>query len=187
MALTIGGRLFQPMNLRARTFRADAAQARLLSELRLDDVGLAPQEGEPMPDYVVRLNARLLATDRIPELLAHYLLPMGKTETDWSPAMAAETAAFLGAVQDEESRRLIWELAAEFVFFFLRSNLLRHAIFLSSSSDAETPTHPQDPPDAPPAASSKPSSGSGRRLSDRLPRETGVLPWLSRILRSARV
>jgi hypothetical protein len=182
MPLNIEGRLFEPMNLRARTFRADAAQARLLGELGMDRSDIAPAEGEPMPDYLLRLNQRLLDTQRIPELLGHYLLPAGKTETDWTPDMARETAAFLEMVQTEESRRLLWELSAEFVFFFLRSNLARLAIFPSYSEPLDAMTDASSEL----AVSLSRTSATGRRSSDRWPRAAGLLPWLSRILRSAR-
>lgn len=159
-AWLIGGKLFHPMNLVARTFRADAAQTKLISELGLDRTDIAPGEAEPMLDYVSRLQARIVDTGRIAELLGHYLLPSGKTETDWTLDMARETADWINNVQDDESRRLIWELAAEFVFFFLRSNLARLAIsanFLDTPADPERVANPDD------VASSNPTLANGHQ------------------------
>lgn len=179
----IGGRFFQPMNLRARTFRADAAQTKLISELRLDRTDIAPGDTEPMVDYVSRLQARIVDTGRITELLGHYLLPSGKTETDWTLELARETAEHLDNVQDDESRRLIWELAAEFVFFFLRSNLARLAISASYLTDPINPD-PVEPLSS--AESSKPSSENGRRSSDLWPKVNGLLRWPWRAGRSVK-
>jgi len=172
--MLIAGKQYEPMNLRARTFRADAAQTRLISELGLDRVEIAPLESEPLQDYVSRLQAHISKTERIPELIGHYVMPLGKTETDWTTAMAAETAAHIEMADDEESRRLIWDLAAEFVFFFLRSNLTRLAIFPNF-------TDPDPMPEDDTAAteeSSSPNWATGRRLSDRFRRATILPRWL---------
>lgn len=182
-SLIIGGRSFVPMNLRARTVRADFAQTRLISELGLDRADIAPAEGETLTDYVSRLQGRILATGRMAELIGHYLLPLGKTETDWTVEMAAETANVIELAQDEASRRLVWELAAEFVFFFLRSNLQRLAISASYSDPPDERTAPAVENPGTVEYSSQ-SSGSGRRLSDRWPRTTGLLRWPFRAGRS---
>jgi len=164
----LGGRLYQPINLVARTFRSDAAATALINELGLDEITLGPLEDEDLVAYAGRLNHRVIATGRIPDLLGHYLIPVGKTETDWTPELAAETAAIIGAVQDPQERDLVYQLASEFVFFFFRSALQRLAI--SQSSTAASRESLPSPESS--AASSRPPMASGRRSSDTLQRET---------------
>lgn len=184
-SLQIGGRLFFPMNLLARTFRADAAQARIIAELGLDALDIAPGDAEDYLGYLARMNTRIQQTGRVAELVAHYIMPAGVTETTWTTAHAAETAAYLETVDDEPSRRLIWELAGELVFFSLRSNVARAMI--SQSSTAATPAEPATASANPAGAgSSSSNSGRGRRLSDRWPRTTGILRGWSRAGRSAK-
>lgn len=123
MSVNLGGRLFDVMNMAARPFRVDAAQVALLQELGLDRTELLPESEEDPVAYIMRLNAALIATQRIPDLLGHYLLPIGKTEADWSPAMARETAAWVEALTSEVDRVLVYELAGEFVFGFFRKGV----------------------------------------------------------------
>lgn len=123
MSVKIGGRVFNVMNMAARPFRVDSAQVALLQELGLDRTELLPQPDEEAVAYVIRLQQALIATRRIPDLLGHYLLPLGATESDWTPAMAAETAALIAGCSSEADRRVVYELAGEFVFGFFRSGI----------------------------------------------------------------
>ena len=116
--LKIGGRLFSVANMERRTVLMDHYQMALLRSIGLDRV--MPEDKEEGQDWLMRLHAELLASGKTCELLGAYLLPSGKTERDWTPEMAQQTARHLERCDTAEDRDLVNELALEFVFGFFR-------------------------------------------------------------------
>ncbi len=112
------------MNMRARTFVCDNAQVAMLQELGLDAMSNAPDPDEDPEVYISRLTAKVIGTRQVHRIVAHYLLPLGKTETDWTPELAAEIAEHLAGVQEESERAALFELAAELTFGFFQRGVL---------------------------------------------------------------
>lgn len=177
----LAGRNFQVMNPRARTFACDNAQMVLLQDIGLLHDDLLPLPDEAPEAYMARMNNAVVRSQRIPELIAHYLLPEGKTESDWTPAMAQDIAVHLAGVQDEAERELLYQFAAEMVFGFFRRGvrlLESSRSYLDHLADvAATPSNPETV-----APSSTSSASNGRRSSGTWQR---VITTARTILRTA--
>jgi hypothetical protein len=136
MDLKIGGKLFAVANMERRTVLHDLYLQRLLRRSGLDRA--VPDLGEEPEAYSLRLYGELVSSGVVCELLGGYLLPVGTTEDQWSPEVAAATSAHLGACNTEEDRRLVHQLAAEAVLGFFRRELRSLAISrISSRAEAE--------------------------------------------------
>src|SRR5690606_33654955 len=71
---------------------------------------IARQRAEDDAAVLLELEARLADSLRLPELLAGYLLPLGKTEADWTLELARETAAAIARVQTPDDRAQVHRL-----------------------------------------------------------------------------
>lgn len=126
----LGGRLFTPINFHRRTVLIDHYLLRLIRETGLDAV--KPDEDEAPEVWQARLQTQLLCSGRAHELIAGYLLPLGKTEADWTPELAAETAAHIARCDTAEDREVVKTLALEATIAFFADGLASVRIFLSS-------------------------------------------------------
>lgn len=133
--VTLGGRLFTVVNMPRRTVELDHAQRKLISEIGLDK-HLPDQDTTP-DEWVLGVYKHLMDSGRACDLLGLYLLPLGKTERDWSPALSAETAAYLRKCDTEEDRLLVDELAMEFLLGFFRNALRLLETSLRSSRSSK--------------------------------------------------
>ena len=116
----LGGRRFTAADLDRRTVRQHHYLAAVTR-----DVGTPkrmPTEHEKPSAFLVEWNADVLASGQSWRLLAAFLLPEGKSERDWSVAMAEDTQAFLEGLDTEEDRQLVDALVMEcLVGFFQRA------------------------------------------------------------------
>lgn len=86
--------------------------------------------------FLVEWNADVLASGQACRLLSAFLLPEGKSESDWDPAMAAETQAFLEGLNTEEDRNLVDQLVMECLIGFFQRALQPLIGLLNSTSEA---------------------------------------------------
>lgn len=120
--IQLGGRAFSIVNYDAINVLNEHYVMKFMRETGLDSA-VPKATGESDDEYLLRLQGRLVDTLRLPELLAGYLLPLGKTEADWSLAMAADTAKFIGALSSAEDRAEVHRLGMSIVFDFFRAGL----------------------------------------------------------------
>lgn len=137
--IKLGGRLFTVVNMPRRTVELEHHQRKLVHELGLDKI--LPQQDTSPEQWILQVHQQLIHTGRTCDLLALYLLPLGKTERDWSPAMAAEVAQHVRKCDTEEDRLLVDELAMEFVLGFFRNALRLLETSLQSSQTAQRLPH----------------------------------------------
>lgn len=147
--IRLGARLFNVVNYDVITVANEAYIHALMRSTGLD-VPLAFIEGESDTEYQVRLQARVIDTLKLPEMLGGFLLPAGKTESDWTEQMALETATHIRGLQKREDREEVFRLAFQVNIYFFREGLAwlkRSQNSLSqaspdSSSKNESPRQP---------------------------------------------
>lgn len=121
--IRLQGRLFNVVNYDVITVANEAYIHSLMRATGLD-VPLPFKDDETDIEYQVRMQARVVDTLKLPELLGGFLLPAGKTETDWSEAMAAETATFIRALTDRADREEVFRLAFQMNIYFFKEGLV---------------------------------------------------------------
>lgn len=118
----LGGRQFACVNYEHITVLNEHYVMKLMRATGLDTV--MPQPDESDDQYYVRLYARMVDTLKLHELLAGYLLPLGKTEADWTLELAAETAAFIAKLARPEDKAEVHRLGMAVTFDFFAAGLV---------------------------------------------------------------
>lgn len=139
--IRLEGRLFNVINYDVITVANEAYIHCLMRATGLD-VPLEFREGETDIEYQVRLQARVVDTLKLPELLGGFLLPAGKGENDWTEEMAADTAKFIRALTRREDREEVFRLAFTMNIYFFREGLVSLARSQNSLETLATPTSP---------------------------------------------
>jgi len=119
----LGGRLFNVINYDVITVINEAYIHKLMRETGLD-IPLPFNDAESDVEYQVRLQARVVDTLKLPELLGGFLLPAGMTEATWTPAVAAETAKYISGLTAREDRDEVFRLAYLVNVYFFREGLI---------------------------------------------------------------
>lgn len=115
--------------------------ARQLGKLGADEAAdLLRQKSENDTAYFNRLQQAIVDSLRLHDLLAGYMLPLGKTEADWSLELAAETSRFLKGLQSPDDRAEIHRLGSVVVFDFFRAGVASLKTFPSSLSETAPAT-----------------------------------------------
>lgn len=125
----LGGRLFNVVNYDVITALNEHYIMKWIRRTGLDKVLPLP-DGETDEQYLMRLQGALIDTLELPQLLAGYLLPAGKSETDFTLQMAEQTTAFISGVTDPEDRAEIQRLGLQVVLDFFRSGIasIKHSL-----------------------------------------------------------
>lgn len=124
----LGGKTFQVVNYDVITALNEHYIMKLMRATGLDKV-LPLTEGETNEAYMIRLQAALVDSLRLPELLGGFLLPLGSTETDWTLAMAGETQRFIEGLTRPDDKAEIHRLGFDVTMDFFRAGLasLKHS------------------------------------------------------------
>ena len=140
--VSLGGRHFAALSLDHRTVRWQLHVDRLIGESGIDRI--LPTQDEESQAYLMRLHTAVMRSGKACELLGCFLLPMGKGEADWTPAMAAETAAWIEALDTEADIQEVYRLGLEFVLGFFGHRLRSLGSSLSSfgATSRNAPTSP---------------------------------------------
>src|SRR5688572_9276575 len=137
--ITFGGRKFRVEDMDERTVENDHFLMRAIRASGVDK--MSPEDKEGHMQYLIRLQTALLDSGQVCNLLGGYLLPDGMKETDWSPEVAADTAAFIAKCNTARDRDQVLELAAECVFGFFKRGLdLLNAFRVSGESEMDPVT-----------------------------------------------
>lgn len=165
-SIKLGGRLFTLVNYAAITSLNEHYVMKLMRETGLDKVlpeddglpsyedieggirggslsaaeadRLIAQKKESDAEYFARLQQTIVDTLRLHELLAGYLLPIGKTESDFTLDLARETTRFLQGLQSPDDRAEIHRLGSIVTLDFFKAGVASLNRFRSSSSSAGT-------------------------------------------------
>lgn len=123
----LGGRKYQVVNFDAVTVLNEHYIMKMMRAAGLDTV--MPKEDEDDEQYLIRMHAALVDTLELPRLLAGYLLPLGKTETDWSLALAADTQRWIEGLTSPVDKAEIHRMGLMITFDFFRAGLdsLKHS------------------------------------------------------------
>lgn len=123
----LGGRSFSVVNWDAVTVLNEHYVMKLMRSTGLD--ATMPIETESDEAYMMRMHAKMVDTLQLPELLAGYLLPIGKAEGDFTLALATETASFIKGLTAPADKATVHELGLAVTFDFFRAGLasLRHS------------------------------------------------------------
>lgn len=124
----LAGKLFNVVNYDSISVRNEHYIMKLMRSTGLDRQ-MPLVDGETDEQYQLRVHAAAVDTLQLPELLAGYLLPLGKTEADWTPEMARQTAEFMGGLSNQDDKAEIHRLGLLVTFDFFRAglDLLRHS------------------------------------------------------------
>jgi len=134
--IRLGGREFQVIDWDARTVLQDHYLSKLVRQTGVDKV--MPMEGESDAVYLIRLQTVLIDSGKATELIAGFLLPVGKTERDWTPEMAREVARHIAGCHTEADRDRVIDLSMQAVMGFFRRGLERlgrSAPFIAASPE----------------------------------------------------
>jgi hypothetical protein len=118
---TLGGSPFHVVDFARRTVRQDHYLMRLMRKTGADKA--VPMDNEHSSVFVMRVQSLLIDSGLTPEMLGGYLIPVGKTERDWTPAMAKQTAEHVGQCNSPEDRELVQDLCVEVAFGFFKQGL----------------------------------------------------------------
>jgi hypothetical protein len=104
-----------------------------------------PGADEDIETYLARLQSAILDLEgeRAIDLVASYLLPAELRERDWTPEVAAQTAAHIAACDSAEDRDTVITLCAQVAFGFFQQGLEQLRRFERSLS--QTAASPQAP------------------------------------------
>lgn len=126
--IRLGGKEFSVVNYDSITALNEHYIMKLMRATGLDAV-VPLADGETDESYMLRVHAAIVDTLKLPDLLAGYLLPLGKTETDWTQALARETSKHIAGVNTREDKDEVHRLGLLVTFDFFRAGLdsLRHS------------------------------------------------------------
>jgi hypothetical protein len=141
--IRLGGRLFDVVRYEAITVINESYIHSLLRATGLD-IPLPATDSESDAEYLVRMQARVIDTLRVHELLAGFLLPAGKTELDWSVEMARETAKYIAQLTDRTDRAEVFRLAFEMNLYFFQQGLASLGISPNASKPEAKTTSPPE-------------------------------------------
>ena len=159
--IALGGRLFAPANFDRMTSLQECNVMRLLRASGLDRIMPAQDDSEAA--WLAKLNAAVVDCGHLHELIGAFLLPIGKTERDWTPQLSGETKGFLEQLDTPEDRETVHKLGMEVtVGFFMHgvASLRRSENALRGIESSTTQSLlRRTPPNVTPAAASTPAPG----------------------------
>ncbi len=85
---------------------------------------VAMHDDETPEAFAARLTGEFARSGQMLHLLAGVLVPEEIADTDWTPAIAAETAAFLGGITDPSDKAVVLGQVASLVAGFFESGLM---------------------------------------------------------------
>jgi len=137
--IPLGGRLFRA----ARSTTAERDDY-LAGRIALSGVkNVTKEDGESPVDYVERLLGHLQASGYVDAMIGGLLTPLEIDDLEWTPAIAAETAAYAGQLhepKDKEQRNVV--LLTLLLDFFVAGMSSSAASSVSSEADENHPvTH----------------------------------------------
>ena len=131
----LGGRAFVPLTLNTLLHKLTVGEH--IEAAGLAEPTLLPTEG--LEAFTQRLIGSLMRSRRALQLVGCFLLPEDRTPAEWTPAMADETADFLGKLSDPADHQEFDSILAGLVLRFLESGVMSLMISRSSSPSTKAP------------------------------------------------
>lgn len=116
---TLGGRVFRAVV--EHTVAHDVYFMGRVRLARLDSLDL--EDGEPPEAYAHRLLGSLMASDKALEIIGALIVPEKLSDLDWSPEVAAETAAHVGRIHDPTEKAAVQTVLLSVLIPFLQRGL----------------------------------------------------------------
>lgn len=129
--LAVGGREF--MAVGSTTLRHDLATQRELHRAGLEGMQMTDDEGPQQ--FALRLVRAACVNGDLPALLGCLLMPRGSVR--WSPQIAADTAEFLGELEDPDDKKQVQAAISSVLFSFMAAGMLSSTVSTISSLTAE--------------------------------------------------
>ncbi|MFU8858456.1 MAG: hypothetical protein ACNA8S_15805 [Deferrisomatales bacterium] len=137
----IAGVRYAPVLADVMTARQRLACRWAIRHADLDNVRVMP--GETPEAYAERLFRRVTVSGGALELMGALLLPEGLSPKDWSPAVAAATAAALGRIRTPEDKVLFDGMLLSIVAGFHQAGMARAKDF-PILAPPDSPAHPAE-------------------------------------------
>jgi hypothetical protein len=137
--ITLGGRAFRVIDFDRRTIPLHLYLETQMRESGADKVLPGPEEGDE--SWALRLRMQLVDSGRAIDLVAGCLVAPEQSERDWSPAVAAATAAHLRQCDAAEALETFDQLALAVALRFFMQAVERLQRF-RNSLPAPTPLSP---------------------------------------------
>jgi hypothetical protein len=146
--IKLGGRIFQVVNYDDVSVLNEHYIMSLMRATGLDCVMPLAEGEESDQEYMIRLHAKLVDTLKLPDLLGGYLLPLGKTEADWTLDLAAETGKHIASCRDPADKDEVHRLGLLITMDFFRAGLasLKHSQSVLQTLAANRPSNASESP-----------------------------------------
>lgn len=128
---TLGGRAFRALS--RSTLAHDIWLTQRFEACGID--GAAMQAGEDATAFARRLVAALVTSPAIFEVLGGCIIPAERADAEWTPAIAAETAAFLRELTDPDDKAIVRGQIASTIIPFLKAGLVSFVVSTPASAD----------------------------------------------------
>jgi hypothetical protein len=158
--IVLGGRIFAPANFDRMTSLQECHVMKLLRASGLDRI--MPAQDDSDAAWLAKLNAAVVDCDHLHELVGTFLLPLGKTERDWTRETAADTCRFLEQIDTPDDRAKVHELGMEVTYGFFVHGLellKRSQSALEKAERSSPPSSPTNPTPLPVADASTSAPG----------------------------
>lgn len=132
----LGGKPFRAIDFDRRTALIDHYLMSTIRRLGLDKV--VPMDGEDDKAYLIRVQAAIIDSGRVQDLIAGFIVPDGTSERQWTPELARKTSKHIALCDTQDDRELILDLSIEAVFAFFVQGAERLKRFLVYSQAMET-------------------------------------------------
>lgn len=133
--IRLGGREFRPV--------VDATIEHdywLMGLIRRAGISPNMKAGESPDAFATRITDETLTSGQAFSILSGFLMPAEKDVCDWTPDMAAETAAFLKRLRAPEDKATIKACTADLLSGFFASGLVALMTSLKSTSNEPGPS-----------------------------------------------
>lgn len=130
--LQLGGRAFRVVKV--STVEHDVWMMGKTAAAGMQQVTMLP--GETPESFATRLTGEFARSGLVLVLLGGALIPAELEDLEWSPAVAAQTAAFLGGLTDPADKQLVLAQVASLVAGFFETGLMSCMTSRNSSAGA---------------------------------------------------
>lgn len=137
-SITVDGRQFRP--IKNGTFAHD-----IWLMQRVRNAGLATlhiDAGETEDAFMERIATAAWESGAVLELLGGAMVPAELKDTDWTAAIALDSAKFFGSITDEDSKQRLRTQIGGILFYFFISGLSSS----KTSTKSGAPTDPEEEP-----------------------------------------
>jgi len=130
--LELGGRKLRA--IKTSTVAHDVWMMARVADAGIRQVTMLP--GETPEAFATRLTGELASSGQVLNLLGGILIFEDREDLDWTPAMAAETAAFLGSLTEPADKQMVLSQVASLVAGFFEAGLTSFTTSPSYSGSA---------------------------------------------------